>query len=252
MISGNKRAQASCKKAAQGRGTASSEGKARSEISARNQVTELYEQCLAHERQWAELDLDKLKLMLAKQHFFGRYHLAPAPVMDESSAIDKDIDLKIRKRLWDADKYQDVLQLLRAARARDTRLLLLSWWLSQENVREPEEIIGIEALRRLAKKTFRCLSPNDFHHADTVRAWLPYFEKLLSDFGTRRGAVSELVRLGYDQAAVEAVGRKRSAISAACNWLAVSRNSVSVVDAPTLQNAYSRVYGGRRRRRFHS
>jgi hypothetical protein len=55
------------------------------------------------------------------------------------------------------------------------------------------------------------------------------------------------VKLGYDERAVLAARRKRSAIPAACEWLADRGDSVSNVDALALQNSYSRVYGPKRR-----
>jgi hypothetical protein len=217
--------------------------------SAGNQVgiPELYRQCLAAEQNLTKQDLDKLKLIFARGLFFGRPLFEPPPTVDESSAMKKETDLKIRRQLWVASKYRDILDLVRTRTKREDRLFLLAWWLSQEKVCKPEDIVGIEVLRRLAKKTFRCLSFSDFHHADRVRNCLPYFEKLLTDFGTHKGAGPELVKLGYDEAAIRAARRKRSAIPAACEWLANRCDSVSNVDALTLQNAYSRVYGPKRR-----
>lgn len=212
--------------------------------SARHQVgiRELYRRCRADAQNRAKLDLDKLKLIFAREFFFGRPLFELPPVVDEFSAIDKEIDLKIRRQLWEAGKYRDVLKLLRKASTRDDRLFFLAWWLTQEKVCEPEDIVGIEVLRGLAKKTFP-ISRSDFHHADTVRAWLPYFERLLKDFASRKGVVSDLARLGYDEAAVEAAQLKRSPILAVCDWLANGRASSWNVDARTLQNAYSRIYG---------
>lgn len=86
--------------------------------SAENQVgiPELYRLCLAEENQnLAKQDLNKLKLMLAKGYFFAQPFLEPPPTVNESSAINKEADLKIRTRLWDADKYRDILDLLRTS-----------------------------------------------------------------------------------------------------------------------------------------
>lgn len=209
-------------------------------------IPELYRQCLAKQNSTKQ-DPGKLKLIFARGFFFGRPLFEPPPTADESSAINKETDHKIRRQLWEAGKYRHILDLVRTQTKREGRLFLLARWLSQEKVCEPEDIVGIELLRRLAKKTFRILSSSDFHHAGRVRKCLRYFEKLLTDFGTHKGAVSELVKLGYDEAAVGAARRKRSAIPAACEWLAGRRDSVSNVDALTLQNAYSRVYGPKRR-----
>jgi hypothetical protein len=209
-------------------------------------IPELYLQCLAA-KQNSMKDLGKLKLIFVKDLLFGQPLFEPPPTVDESSALDQETDLKFRRQFWEAYKYRHILDLVRAERKREARLLLLAHWLSQENVCEPEDIVGIELLQRLAKKTFRCLSPSDFDHADRVRKWLPYFERLLTDYRAYKGAASELAKLGYDKTAVLAARRKRSAIPAACEWLAARRDSVSNVDAPVLQNSYSRVYGPKRR-----
>ena len=209
-------------------------------------IPELYRHCLASEQNSTKLDIGKLKLILAKGLFFGQPLFEPPPTVDESSAINRDTDLRIRRQLWEAKKYRDILDRLRKETKRENRLMLLAWWLSKEEICEPEDIVGSEVLRRLANKTFRFLSVSQFHHADRVREWLPYFEKLLGDFRSHKGAASELARLGYDEAAVRAVGRKRSAIPAACEWLADRRDSVVNVDALTLQNAYSLVCGPKR------
>jgi hypothetical protein len=218
--------------------------------SAENQVSipELYRRCFAEEQQHlTKLDLDKLKLLFAKGYFFGQPFFGPPPTLDESSTINQETDLKIRRQLWEAGKYRDIIDLVRTQTKREARLWLLAWWLSQENACEPEDIVGIELLRRLAKKTFTCFSFSDFHHADRVRKWLPYFERLLTDYRAHKGAGSELAKLGYDKTAVRAASRKKSAIPAVCEWLAGGRDSVSNVDALTLQNAYSRLYGPKRR-----
>lgn len=217
--------------------------------STRNQagIPELYRQCLAAEQTLTNQDMVKVKLILAKGLLFGRPLFEPPPTVDKSSVLNKETDLKIRRQLWEAGKYRHILDLMRTQTKREGRLFLLACWLSQEKVCEPEDIVGIKVLRQLAKKTFRFLSASDFHHAGRVRQCLPYFESLLTDFGTHKGVVSELVKLGYDEAAIQAARRKSSAIPAACEWLAGRRDPVSNVDALTLQNAYSRVYGPKRR-----
>ncbi|MGB9234168.1 MAG: hypothetical protein WCC04_07115 [Terriglobales bacterium] len=190
--------------------------------------------------------MGKLKLLLAKGLFFDRPLFDPPPTVDKSSALKKEVDLKIRTQLWEAGKYRGVLDLVRKQTTRKGRLFWLACWLYQEKVCEPEDIIGIEELQRLAKKTFRFLSTTDFRHADRVRNCLPYFQQLLTDFGTCKGDASKLVKLGYNEAAIQAARKKRSAVPAACDWLATGQNSLSQ-SALTLQNAYSRVYGPKRR-----
>ena len=186
--------------------------------------------------------MDKLKLIFTKDLLFDRPSLDLPQAADESSAIDKETDIKIRREIWDAVKYRTILDILRKLTKREDRLFCLAWWLHQEKVCEPDEILGIKDLRRRAKKTFH-FSTTDFQHADRVRKCLPYFEKLVADVSTYKGNFSQLVKLGYEELAIGAAGKKRSAIPAACEWLANRRDSGSNVAALTLQNAYSRVYG---------
>ncbi len=208
--------------------------------SAGNQVgiPELYRLCLAAEQNSTKQDLGELKLIFAKGFFFDQPLFEPPPTVDESSAINKETDLKIRRQLWEAGKYRHILDLVRTQTAQEGRLFMLAWWLNQEKVCKPEDIIGIEILRRSAKKLFRCLSTADFHHADAVKAWIPYFDRLIPESRVAK-VPSNLVRQGYDENAVWAALKKRSSIAAACEWLAPRLG----VDSPTLANAYSRIYG---------
>jgi hypothetical protein len=201
-------------------------------------ILDLYQQCLAKQQNSMKQDLGKLKLILAKEFLFGRPLFVSPPVVDESSAINKQTDLKIRTQLWEAGKYRGILEALRAQTKQEDRLLLLAWWLNQENVCEPEDIVGSRILRQLAKKLFGFLSTKDFHHAEAVRAWIPYFDKLIRDSRVIKDN-SKLVGQGYDERAVWAVFKKRSPIASACDWLAPRLG----VDSPTLVNAYSRIYG---------
>jgi len=198
----------------------------------------LYQQCLAKQENAMKQDVGKLKLILAKQFFFGRPFFVSQPVVDESSAIIKQIDLEIRTQLWEADKYRGILEVLRAQTKQEDRLFLLAWWLNQEQACEPEGIIGSKMLQQLAKKSFGFISAKDFHHAGAVRAWIPYFDKLIRDSRLVKDR-SKLVKQGYDESAVVAVFKKRSPIASACDWLAPRL----CVDSPTLVNAYSRIYG---------
>jgi hypothetical protein len=122
---------------------------------------------------------------------------------------------------------------------------LVALWLRAEQVCEPEEILGTEALRRLAKKQFRCISPVDLYHASRVETWVPYFNRLRTDFRICNGVNSKLKKLGYDERAICAATKKRSAIPAACEWLNTRDNAVSNVGASSLRNAHSRHYGAK-------
>jgi hypothetical protein len=201
-------------------------------------IPELYQRCLADEQNSTQLDLDKLKLILAKGLFFDRPLFEPPPTVDESSAINKETDLKIRRQLWEARKYRLVLELMGTQTTREERLFILAWWLNQEKICKPEDIIGIEELRRPAKKLFRWFSTADFHQAYAVRAWIPYFDRLLQESRVAKDG-SKLVKQGFVENAVWAAFKKRSPIAAACEWLA----SRLGVDGATLANAYSRICG---------
>jgi hypothetical protein len=98
----------------------------------RGHPAQLYQQCLRDERQAAKIDLAKLKVILAEILFFGKPLFEPPPVMDEASAIDKEMDLRIRKQLWQGAKYRQILSLLRRCSKPGDRLFLLAWWLSQD------------------------------------------------------------------------------------------------------------------------
>lgn len=68
--------------------------------SAGNQVgiPELHRQCLAKQNSTKQ-DLGKLKLIFARGFFLGRPLFEPPPTADESSAINKETDHKIRRQL---------------------------------------------------------------------------------------------------------------------------------------------------------
>ena len=201
-------------------------------------IHELYRRCRAEEQKSTQLDLDKFKVILAKGLFFDRPLFEPPPTVDESSAINKETDLKIRRQLWEAGKYRLIRELVGTQTTREGRLFILAWWLNQEEICKPEDIIGIEELRRRAKKLFRCFSTADFHWADAVMAWIPYFDRLISESRVAKDG-SKLVKQGYDENAVWAALKKRSSKAAACEWLASRLD----IDAPMLANAYSRIYG---------
>lgn len=183
-------------------------------------------------------DLGELKLIFAEGFFFDQPLFGPPPTVDESSAIDKETDLNIRTQYWEAGKYRYGRDLVRTQNTPEGRRFALAWWLHQEKVCRPRDNIGIEVLQRRAKELFRCLSTTDFHHADAVKAWIPYFDRLIRDSRVAKDNL-KLVKQGYDEKAVWAASKKRSSIAAACDWLAPRLG----VDSPTLANAYSRIYG---------
>jgi hypothetical protein len=208
-----------------------------------------YHDCKVHEDSWAQVDFRRLKVEFFKtywrnQPFFSQ-DTPPESVAPETSKEQRRAS-QIQKQLEDAIKYRDLIELLKKAINRRTRLFLIARWLTAEGVCEPEDIIGSTELQKHARKMFSFFSSSDFQNADRVRAWLPYFERLHHDQrdGTSRQA---LLEVGYEETAVDIDRNKRSPIAAACEWLAKTRPSLNVT-ASALANSYSRLYG---QKRFH-
>ena len=163
------------------------------------------------------MDLGTLRLMFTKAFLLGRPLFSPLPVVDEVPGTNRRMGFEIRKQLWEAGEYRDILQALRAQTKQEGRLFVLAWWLRQEKVCKTEDIIRSEMLQQLAKKLFGCVSTKDFQHANAVRAWIPYFDMLIRDFRAIKDNNRKLVKQGYDEKAVFAVLNKRSPISAVCD-----------------------------------
>ncbi len=161
---------------------------------------QLYEKCAVVERDSTKVDLDPIKMLIAKALFFGEPLFGPAPVMNPVK--DKAVDLKIRTKLWEAQKYRSILEYLRSCANLENRLFLIAWWLKLENVCEPEEILGFDKFRKMARRKLFFLSDSEFRNAHRVLAWLPYFERLLRDLSGR--SITHLVSLGYEESCVAA------------------------------------------------
>jgi len=206
----------------------------------------LYQKCLADEESWTKNDYGKLKVQLFKgylrnQPFFPNGSRPRYAVRNSSKDYKR--YLQIRSRLDDCSRYRELLRRLKEAGDRNTRLFLIAWWLTKEDLVEPEDVIGSDELQKRANAMFHFLSSSDFRNADRVRAWLPYFEKLLREWGDRSN--SDLRKKGYEETAVKVASKKRNPVAAACEWLAKSRPSLNIT-GPTLANAYSRLYGPKR------
>ena len=185
------------------------------------------------------------KNAITKTLLFRKPLFEAAPVINLCSPLPAGIDLAIRTQLWQGQKYRKILTYLAQSRVREGRLLVIAGWLEGEGVCQAEDILGEERFHRLVKKTCGRISDADFRRADQVRTWLPYFSRLLQDLRGQNSA--KLVELGYRHEAVLSCRGKRSAVEAACDWLA-SRPGCEGIDAPTFRNAYSRIYGPKRRR----
>ncbi len=190
-------------------------------------------------------DFRKLKEELFKVLFFARSFFASAPELEVAAPTDTEsTDLRIDRGLWRGSKYRDLLELLKRARDAETRWLILAWWLKQEGVCEPEELLPNGLLRRMANKFFQGVSFMDIRHARLVETWRPYFEPLMDDLRTTEAKIhrfkERLAAKGYDAEAIDFCVGRRKVIPVICNWLAGCGRLPKSVDASTLQNAYSR------------
>jgi hypothetical protein len=82
--------------------------------------------------------------------------------------------------------------------------------------------------------------PTAFSYYCKVEAWKPYFERLLQDMKVSKGKHvprKHLEETGYDTAAITAAQKKRSAVPAACEWLAQRLR----MEPTTLRNAHSSI-----------
>jgi hypothetical protein len=212
-------------------------------------ILELHQQCQGNEDRSRKVDLEKVKLVFAKGYVFPKVLFPAAPCRRSlpGKPAQRDRAFRIETGLCDGNKYRWILDLLRNAKNPRDKLFVLAWWLKQENICEPAEILGIDELRRLASRYFGFMSAPEFQYASAVNAWVPYFQRLLQDLRFT-GSSSKLVQQGYEPSAVDAALRKRKPASAACEWLA--RRSGSMVEAPSFANAYSRTYGKKNRVRI--
>jgi hypothetical protein len=171
---------------------------------------------------------ERLEIEFANLRFFNYPLFSPKGVSDES-----------RKWLSDpGNKYLYLLLLLKASPSREDRLWILANWLSQEGVCQPKDLLGkdyAQYQRRALRGPRGRLSFTQLRLAWIVDEWKPYFEQLLR--ARRKGL--DLRRLGFEESAIRSAIRKRSAIAAACEYIA----SGSRRDSHALANAHSRFLG---------
>jgi hypothetical protein len=211
----------------------------------RGSLAELYRTLSVAELAVNHSSLLPFKNAITKNLLFRKPLFETAPVINPSSPLSAEVDLPIRTQLWQAPEIPRDSRLHCAVPTREGRLLVIAWWLNGEGVCEPEDILGDERFQRLVKKTCGRISDANFRRADQVRTWLPYFNRLLQD--RREHGSAKLIELGYRTDAVLSCRHKRSAVEAICDWLA-SRPGREGIDAPSFRNAYSRIYGPKRRR----
>jgi hypothetical protein len=194
---------------------------------AENEVSphELHSRIMRVEKQLSENAFKWLQKQFANERFF-RYPLFDSPhhLSDEA-----------RKLLSDAGiKYKFLLQLLRNCQTRGQRLLIIATWLYQEGICQPEDVHGSDFsdYRRNALRGDKGrISLTDVRYAFIVDYWVPYFEWLLRARRQRRGLEE------FDELAIQSASGKRSAVAAACEYVAprLGRRVAS------LANAHSRV-----------
>ncbi len=151
-----------------------------------------------------------------------------------------------RRLLETCYEHQALLRALRNARDNETRWLILAAWLKHEGIAEPEAFLPSGLLKRRAHRYFRRFSLTRVLYVILVEIWLPYFERLLAEWRALEGKKEIyqirkiLERRGYDSRAVEIFLRRREAIPAVCDWLAMRGETAGHrVNTRTIRNAYS-------------
>jgi len=230
-------------------------------MSARNQSKketlaspdDLYARCLAIEEALCRVDPRALRRNILKSILFERPFFVSDPESDLATQATLDSrDLKIRRALDAGRKYRDILDLLRNAKDKETRLFTLAWWLKSEGICDPEELFNVKSI---ATKLGLSLAVADCRHTLLVAAWRPYFERLFADRQNLGDANTSprrrLLRIGYCEDAIWAAKGKRSVVESICEWLAGRKFCGKRIEAGTLRNAYSRYlkWGLTRRRK---
>jgi len=209
----------------------------------------LYDRCMARERELKGRDWNKVREGFAKELIFGPIFHPDAQSDQETGESDPRL-VKIGRVLGLGTKYRDLLELLRKANDRESRWILVARWLRQEGVCEPEAFLPSKryGIRYLTKKLWKGIRRKDLVRVIRVEIWLPYFQKLLKDRDSlaARGIhriQEEMKKLGYEQSAVEAAGRKTSPLEAIYDWLEVR----GLDSAASTRNAYSSACGALRK-----
>jgi len=206
---------------------------------------ELEAQCEAQERE-LELTFQQKRQAVLEFLAFGTPLFDPNPGLDAAIRKEDPLELKIDKLRRRADKYESLIQLLKNAKDNEVRLVILAIWLKHEGICGPREFLPPAVYRRALQIARQArleadVSFTDLLHSRRVRAWLPYFEQLLSEVRELKSAPrarQKLEGLGYKRETIELVlgVRKRSAVSACCEWLECQGKG----QARTIENAYSR------------
>ena len=165
-----------------------------------------------------------LETQFTYARFFNVALFSPKGISDESSQWLSDT----------GNKYRYLLLLLQDCASRKERQFILANWLRQEGICEPPALLGREFAqyqRKAVRGPRGRFSFTQLQLALTVGGWKPYFERLL---GARRKG-SDLWQLGFEEGAIQSALGKRSAVAAACEYVA----SRSRREPRALANAYS-------------
>jgi hypothetical protein len=189
---------------------------------------ELFKRLRDQEEHLPEDGFKWLQTQFANERFFSY------PLFDPPQYISDEL----RESLPDSGvKYNLLLILLRNCRTSEKLLLILATWLRMEGICQPEDLLGADFSRyrwKALRGSGGRLSLTDLRQAFIVDIWKPYFQQLLH---ARRNRL-DLLRLGFDESAIQSAFGKRSARAAACDYVCFRLG----VDAFALENAYSRVF----------
>jgi hypothetical protein len=204
---------------------------------------QLYAKCEAIARVADRETYERALSLIAGALTFPDHLFGPNPLPDSSPSAGDSDDVKLERIVHQAERYQELVQLLKEYPGQQQRWLLLAVWLKQEGICEPWEFLPAQVYDNLTneKRAELRISVTDTQHYYRVEAWKPYFDRLLQDRRTKSATSidpdRDLERLGYVAEAVAAARKKRTAIPAVCEWLSTRLN----IDAATLRNAHSRV-----------
>lgn len=184
---------------------------------------ELFDACVAREKEIKKAPIGQLKLALAKESIFKPLFEVAEDVPPNIEPVDAKSE-RIEQAISRGSKYRDLVRLLRNASGRDERWIVLARWLRQEKVCVPEDLLPTGFFTRLAKQVWKGTRQDDVSRSALVDVWLPYFRQLINEVtllekqGVRR--IAEVLKdKGYDATAIELTSREHSPFEAVYLWL---------------------------------
>ena len=203
-------------------------------------LRKLFNECSNNEKDLNLKKVESAKAALIRDWSFpAQFPSAPAFADPNSMEL----------RTWRGDLYKNLTAELKSAGNDDTFWWLLARWLRTEGIREPDDVVPAEVLKRLNQAaTVRAnkLLNTDFYNVLLVRIWLPSTEPLLRKKrwlkSSGRNERNELKRVGYDSDALKVLlPRERqweSPVEFTCAWIEWRTR----YNADTIRNSYSRVF----------